>query len=162
MFHSNSPLAACFTYGNIYVSVLLSLSVPPSPSPAVSTSLFCMSAKQTFFNHVWGYRLWCDQRKTGKGVALQTQLCHTHPHTHRDTTEKLMCALHCSNYTLLIILHVALSKEKVFSRLRAFTNKFFHASISQSFLLWFPNCVTPLERFSVLYSYIYFKMFVYF
>ena len=52
-------------------------------------------------------------------------------------------------------------RENIFytgNRLRAFTNKFFHASISQSFLLWFPNCVTPLERFSVLYGYIYFKI----
>ena len=33
-----------FTYGNIYVSMLLSHSVSPSPSPIVSTSLFFMFA----------------------------------------------------------------------------------------------------------------------
>ena len=32
------------THGNVYVSVLLSQSVPPSPFPTVSTSLFSMSA----------------------------------------------------------------------------------------------------------------------
>ena len=38
------PLAVYFTYGNVYVSMLLSQFVPPSPSSAVSTSLFSMSA----------------------------------------------------------------------------------------------------------------------
>ena len=33
--HSNFPLAICFTYGNAYVSRLLSQLVLPSPSPAV-------------------------------------------------------------------------------------------------------------------------------
>ena len=41
--HSKFPLAGCFTYGNLYVSMLLSEFVPPSPSPAVTTSLFSMS-----------------------------------------------------------------------------------------------------------------------
>ena len=31
--HSSFPLAIYFTYGNIYVSMLLSQFVPPSPSP---------------------------------------------------------------------------------------------------------------------------------
>ena len=35
MLHSNFPLAICFTYGNAYVSRLLSQLVLPSPSPAV-------------------------------------------------------------------------------------------------------------------------------
>ena len=34
----------CFTHGSIYVSVLLSPFVLPSPSPTLSTSLFPMSA----------------------------------------------------------------------------------------------------------------------
>ena len=38
---SKFPLAICFTYDNIYVSVLFSQFVPPS-SPAVSISLFSM------------------------------------------------------------------------------------------------------------------------
>ena len=42
--HSNFPLAISFTHGNIYVSILLSQFVPPSPSHTVSTSLFSMSA----------------------------------------------------------------------------------------------------------------------
>ena len=33
-----------FTYSSIYVSMLLSQSIPPSPSPTVSTSLFSTSA----------------------------------------------------------------------------------------------------------------------
>ena len=40
----NFPLAICFTYGSVYVSVLFSQFVPPSPSSALSTSLFSMSA----------------------------------------------------------------------------------------------------------------------
>ena len=42
--HSRFPLAIYFTHGNIYVSVLFSQFIPPSPSPIVSTSLFSMSA----------------------------------------------------------------------------------------------------------------------
>ena len=38
------PLAVYFTYGNIYVSMLLSQLILPSPSPSVSTSLISMSA----------------------------------------------------------------------------------------------------------------------
>ena len=41
--NSNFPLAICFTYGNVYISVLLSPFVPPSSSPAVSINLFCMN-----------------------------------------------------------------------------------------------------------------------
>ena len=37
------PLVFCFTYGNTYVSMLLSQFVPPSSSPAMSKSLFSMS-----------------------------------------------------------------------------------------------------------------------
>ena len=37
------PLATCFTYGNICVSMLFSHFVPPTPSPSVPTSLFSMS-----------------------------------------------------------------------------------------------------------------------
>ena len=36
------PLAICFTYDNVYVSILLSQFVSTSPSPAVFTSLFSM------------------------------------------------------------------------------------------------------------------------
>ena len=34
------PLAFYFTYGNVYVSMLFSQFIPPSPSPTVSTSVF--------------------------------------------------------------------------------------------------------------------------
>ena len=45
VFHSSFPLAVCFTHGNVCVSTLLSQPGPPSPSHAVSTSLFsvCVS-----------------------------------------------------------------------------------------------------------------------
>ena len=33
VWYSKFPLVICFTYGNVYVSVLLSQFVPPSPSP---------------------------------------------------------------------------------------------------------------------------------
>ena len=38
--YSKLPLAVCFTYGDVYVSVLLPHFISPSPSPTVSTSLF--------------------------------------------------------------------------------------------------------------------------
>ena len=38
--NSTFPLAMHFTYSNVFVSMLLSQLVSPSPSPAVSTSLF--------------------------------------------------------------------------------------------------------------------------
>ena len=44
--HGKFPLAICFTYSNVYVSMLLSQFIPLSPSPTVSTSLFSMSASQ--------------------------------------------------------------------------------------------------------------------
>ena len=37
------PVAICFAYGNVYVSVLLSQFVSPSPPHAVYTSLFSIS-----------------------------------------------------------------------------------------------------------------------
>ena len=40
--YSKFPLAICFTYGNVYVSVLLSQVIPLSPSPTVTESLFFM------------------------------------------------------------------------------------------------------------------------
>ena len=38
------PLALCFTYSSVDVSMLLSQFVPPSPSHTASTSLFSMSS----------------------------------------------------------------------------------------------------------------------
>ena len=38
--YSKLPLAVCFTYGDVYVSVLLPHFISHSPSPTVSTSLF--------------------------------------------------------------------------------------------------------------------------
>ena len=42
--HTASPPAVCFTYGNVYIPMLLSQPVPPSPSPIVTSSLFYLSA----------------------------------------------------------------------------------------------------------------------
>ena len=42
--YSKFPLAIYFAYGNVSVSMLLSLFVPLSPSSAESTSLFSVSA----------------------------------------------------------------------------------------------------------------------
>ena len=41
--YSKFPLAIYFTYANVYVSMLYSQFVPPSPFSAVSTSLFSMA-----------------------------------------------------------------------------------------------------------------------
>ena len=37
------PLAICFTYGNVYIPLLFSQIIPPSPSPTVYKSLFFIS-----------------------------------------------------------------------------------------------------------------------
>ena len=42
--YNNFPLGLCFTHGDVYMSVLLSHFVPPSPSPTVYTSPFSISA----------------------------------------------------------------------------------------------------------------------
>ena len=41
--HSKFPLAIYFTYGEVYVLILLSQVISPSPSPAGVKSLFFMS-----------------------------------------------------------------------------------------------------------------------
>ena len=41
--YSKFPLPIYFTYGNIYVSMLFSHIIPPSPSPSESKSLFFTS-----------------------------------------------------------------------------------------------------------------------
>ena len=43
--HSNFPLAVYFTYGNVYITTLLSQFVPPSPSHTVCKSVLyvCIS-----------------------------------------------------------------------------------------------------------------------
>ena len=61
---SNFPLAICFTYGNVYVSVLLSQLIPPSPSPNLTASPFSTSAslflccKQVHQHHFSGFHLY--------------------------------------------------------------------------------------------------------
>ena len=42
--YSKSPLAICFTYTSVSISMQLSPFAPPCPSPAVSTSRFSLSA----------------------------------------------------------------------------------------------------------------------
>ena len=42
-------LAICFTLDNIYVSMLFSQNIPPSPSPTESKSLFCTSVSLFLF-----------------------------------------------------------------------------------------------------------------
>ena len=46
--HSNFPLAIYFTYGDVYVSMLFSQVVPPSPSPTVSKSSLCVCINVNF------------------------------------------------------------------------------------------------------------------
>ena len=48
MQYSNFPLAICFTYGNVYISVLLSQFIPPSPSPAVAISVILITKSRRF------------------------------------------------------------------------------------------------------------------
>ena len=43
VFYSMFPLAIYFTHGSVYMSILISQFVPPSPSPPVSTCPFSMS-----------------------------------------------------------------------------------------------------------------------
>ena len=62
--HSKFSLALYFTYSGVYVSMLLSQVVPPSPSSTVSTSLFFMSATSLlpsdkgFLIWLWEVILW--------------------------------------------------------------------------------------------------------
>ena len=54
--HGSVPLVGCFTHGGACMSVLLSQSIPASPSPAVSTSPFSASKKHSLislFQTVW-------------------------------------------------------------------------------------------------------------
>ena len=44
--NSNFPSPFSFTYGNMYISMLLSQFIPPSPAPAVCISLFSASESQ--------------------------------------------------------------------------------------------------------------------
>ena len=47
--HSKFSLAICFTYSNVYVSMLFSQFVPLSPSTTVSTSLFSVSEPRAYY-----------------------------------------------------------------------------------------------------------------
>ena len=62
--HSKFSLSLYFTYSGVYVSMLLSQVVPPSPSSTVSTSLFFMSSSSLlpsdkgFLIWLWEVTLW--------------------------------------------------------------------------------------------------------
>ena len=78
--YSNFPLAICFTYGNVYVLMLLSQFIPPYPSPAVLTSLFPMSAslflpwkyvvQYLFLDFVWSFVTpWAASHQTSLSIT---------------------------------------------------------------------------------------------
>ena len=46
LLHSHFPLAIGFMYSNVYVSVLLSQFVPPTPSPVLLLCLFCLTLRR--------------------------------------------------------------------------------------------------------------------
>ena len=48
--YNNFPVAIYFTYGNVYMSVLLSQFIPPSPAPAVSVFVPCLIVINTTNN----------------------------------------------------------------------------------------------------------------
>ena len=65
---ANSHWLSNFAYGNVYFSMLLSGFILPSPSPAMSTSLFLMSASlflPLFFtsNKIIAFLFWMVMRK---------------------------------------------------------------------------------------------------
>ena len=64
--YSKFPLALYFTYGNVYVSILLSHVIPLSSSPTVTESLFFMSVsfaalqirrQSLLWNHIYVFIL---------------------------------------------------------------------------------------------------------
>ena len=68
---SKFPLAIYFTYGNVYVSILLSQFIPPSPAPSVSTSLFSISASPEKGDFKLGFDIsssWEKDRHSIKGI----------------------------------------------------------------------------------------------
>ena len=80
------PRAVCFTYGNVYVSVLLSQFVPPSPPLTVTTRLFSVSVSPFGSvqspNHV---RLFATpMNRSTPGLPVHHQLPEfTQTHVHR-------------------------------------------------------------------------------
>ena len=78
--YSNFPLAIYFTYGNVYVLMLLSQFIPLYPSPAVLTSLFPMSAslflpwkyvvQYLFLDFVWSFVTpWAASHQTSLSIT---------------------------------------------------------------------------------------------
>ena len=90
--HSSFPLAICFAYANVHVSVLLSQFIPPSLSPAVSLSLFSMSEslflpyKQVHQHYLSGFHmcmLICDIVLFLTYITLWNRLQVHPPHQNR-------------------------------------------------------------------------------
>ena len=59
------PLAICFTYGNIYISVLFYQIIPPSPPRVQKSVLYlCVSFAALHIGSLHFYRIYCMRLKT--------------------------------------------------------------------------------------------------
>ena len=70
----NFPLAICFTCGGVYISMLIFQFAPPSPSFAVSTSLFSMSVS-IFLPCKQVYQYHFSQAHTHTHTCIYMRVC---------------------------------------------------------------------------------------
>ena len=76
--HGSFPLASCFTHGRVYVSMLLSQFVPPSPSPTVSTIPQFLWSYSVLMLKMKQWKLSCEHPSLGLPVLPEDSLpiCH--------------------------------------------------------------------------------------
>ena len=76
--HGSFLLASCFTHGRVYVSMLLSQFVPPSPSPTVSTIPQFLWSYSVLMLKMKQWKLSCEHPSLGLPVLPEDSLpiCH--------------------------------------------------------------------------------------